>query len=168
MLFIVIYLLFTETPYFSLSLTMSLSGLAMQSRACVFILLLLRTFPSINRNKKKACRHKHYLKIIIIQMQWNMEAMSNYVDFNSIIVKVGRKSTHKLIRNSFDCDNSMSHRQFRCLLPQCQMLEYISLIISLVLPVLVFALKMRKKRETTQCDSVGNVSTNSNRTNSFV
>lgn len=46
-------------------------------------------------------------------MQWNMEAMSNYVDFNSIIVKVGRKSTHKLIRNSFDCDNSMSHRQFR-------------------------------------------------------
>lgn len=101
-------------------------------------------------------------------MQWNMEAMSNYVDFNSIIVKVGRKSTHKLMRNSFDCDNSMSHRQFRCLLPQCRMLEYISLIISLVLPVLVCALKMRKKRETTQCDSVGNVSTNSNRTNSFV
>lgn len=102
--FIVIYLLFTETPYFSLSLslTMSLSCLAMHSRACVFIFMSLRTFPSIKRNEKKSCRHKYYLKIIIIiQTQWHMEAMSNYVDFHSIIVKVGRKSTHKLVRNSF-------------------------------------------------------------------
>lgn len=107
-------------------------------------------------------------------MQWNMEAMSNYVDFNSIIVKVGRKSTHKLVRNSFVATalwvigNSGMKIGSGCLLPQCQMLEYISLTISLVLHVLVCALKMRKKRETTQCDSVGNVSTNSNRTNSFV